>query len=68
MIDHLREHKEVFPYLYLKILPPNPNWAYLSKLLHFLYNSMSKESFSPLSKASSPHDIWMCLWEACGDP
>ena len=68
MIDHLREHKEVFPYLYSKIFPPNTNWGYLSLLLLFMYNNMSKEYFSPLSKESSPHDVWMCLWEAYEDP
>ena len=68
MIDHLREHEEVFLYLYSNIFPPNTNWGHLSLLLYFMYNSMSKESFTPLSKASNPHDIWMCLWEAYGDP
>ena len=29
---------------------------------------MSKESFAPLLMASSPHDVWMALWEAYGDP
>ena len=69
IIDHLRrDHMEVFPYLSSKILPPNPTWKHLSTLLHFLYKSMSKESFSPLSMESFPHDVWMALWEAYGDP
>ena len=62
MVDHLRENQEVFSYLYLKILPPNPNWKHLSHLLRFLYNNMSKESFAPLSMKKFPREIWMALW------
>ena len=29
---------------------------------------MSKEYFAPLSMESFPHDVWMCLQEAYGDP
>ena len=65
MLDNLREHKEVFPSLYSKI---TPSFEYLHSLLHFMYSSMSKESFSPLLMASFPHDVWMALWEAYGDP
>ena len=68
MLDHLRQHHEVLPCLYSQILPPNFNWKHLSNLLGFLYNSMSKEYFSPLLMASFPHDVWMVLWEAYGDP
>ena len=68
MLDYLREHQEVIPYLYSKILQPNPNWAYLPKLLRLMYNSMSKECFAPLLMAIFPHDVWMALWEAYGDP
>ena len=64
IIGHLREHKEVFPSLYLKIVP---SFEYLSSLLRFMYRSMSQESFAPLLMASFPHDVWMALWEAYGD-
>ena len=29
---------------------------------------MSKESFSPFRMTNFPHDVWMALWEAYGDP
>ena len=29
---------------------------------------MSKEYFAPLRMASFPHDIWMSIWDAYGDP
>ena len=65
MLNHLREHQEVIPSLCSKI---PPSFKYLSKLLGFMYNSMSKESFAPLLMESFPHDVWMALWEAYGDP
>ena len=68
MLDHLRQHQEVLPCLYSQILPPNFNWKHLSNLLGFLCNGMSKESFLPLLMPNFPHDIWMALWEAYGDP
>ena len=68
MLDHLREHQEVIPHLYSKILPPHPNWEeYLHLLLHFMYNSMSMKSFAPLLMESFPHDVWMAIWEAYED-
>ena len=33
-----------------------------------MYNSMSKEYFSPLLMVSFPHDVWMTLWQAFVDP
>ena len=33
-----------------------------------MYSSMGKEFSSPLLMASFPHDVWMALWEAYGDP
>ena len=65
IIGHLREHKEVFPSLYSKIAP---SFEYLHSLLCFMYSSMSRESFAPLLMESFPHDLWMALWEAYGDP
>lgn len=65
MLDHLREHQEVIPSLCSKI---PPSFKYLSKILGFMYNSMSKESFASLLMESFPHDVWMALWEAYGDP
>ena len=65
MLDHLREHQEVIPYLYSKI---PPSFEYLPFLLRFMYNNMSMKSFAPLLMASFPHDVWMALWEAYGDP
>ena len=65
MLVHLREHQEVIPLLCSKI-PPSFNYLHL--LLHFMYNSMSKESFAPLLVASFLHDVWMALWEAYGYP
>ena len=29
---------------------------------------MSKEYFAPLRMEIFPHDIWMSIWEAYGDP
>ena len=68
ILDHLREHQDVIPYLCLKILPPHPNWEnYLHHLIHFMYQSMSRESFAPLLMDSFAQDVLMALWEAHGD-
>ena len=65
IIDHLREHPELLPYLYTL---PHFDWTYIIKLNQFLRKSMSRESFGPLRLAHFPCDIWWSIWEAYGDP
>ena len=33
-----------------------------------MYNSMSTQFFAPLLMVSLPHDVWMALWKAYGNP
>jgi len=66
IIDHLREHPELLPYLYS--LPPYFDWTYVLNLIDFLCNSMSKESFPPFSLGTFPYEYWMSLWKYYGDP
>ena len=66
IIDHLREHPGLLPYLYS--MPPHFEWTYIINLNQFLRKSMSRESFGPLRLAHFPCDIWWSIWEAYGDP
>ena len=68
MIDHLREHKEVFPYLCSKELPSSTDRTALRMIFQAIFININMDSFVVLRKASNPYELWMCLWKAYGDP
>ena len=68
MIDHLREHKEVFPYLCSKELPSSIDRTVLRMIFQVIFINNSMDCFVVLRKASNPYELWMCLWKAYGDP
>lgn len=68
MIDHLREHKEVFPFICSKELPSYIDPSPISILLQAIFINISYDCFVVLRKASEPYDLLMCLWKAYGDP
>lgn len=68
MIDHLREHKEVFHFLCSKELPSCTDSSPISIILQVIFINISYDCFVVLRKASEPYDLWMCLWKAYGDP
>ena len=68
MIDHIREHKQVFPYLCSKELPSSIDHMVLRMIFQAIFINISMDCLSILRKASNPYEIWMSLWKAYGDP
>ena len=68
MIDHLREHKEVFPFLCSKELPYYTDLTPIHISVSLIFSSISMDCFVVLRKVSEPYDLWMSLWKAYGYP